>query len=32
MGKAEEVAVERGIRVLRVDTNTQNEATAEAVS
>ena len=27
MGKAEEVAVERGIRVLRVDTNTQNEAT-----
>lgn len=27
MGKAEEVAVEWGIRVLRVDTNTQNEAT-----
>jgi ribosomal protein S18 acetylase RimI-like enzyme len=27
MGKAEEVAVKRGIRVLRVDTNTQNEAT-----
>ena len=27
MGKAEDVAVERGIRVLRVDTNTQNEAT-----
>ena len=27
MGKAEEVAVERGIPVLRVDTNTQNEAT-----
>src|ERR1700727_1058676 len=27
MQKAEEVAVERGITVLRVDTNTQNEAT-----
>lgn len=27
MRKAEEVAVERSIRVLRVDTNTQNEAT-----
>ncbi len=27
MRKAEEVAVERGIPVLRVDTNTQNEAT-----
>jgi ribosomal protein S18 acetylase RimI-like enzyme len=27
MRKAEEVAVERGITVLRVDTNTQNEAT-----
>jgi ribosomal protein S18 acetylase RimI-like enzyme len=27
MQKAEEVAVERGISVLRVDTNTQNEAT-----
>jgi ribosomal protein S18 acetylase RimI-like enzyme len=27
MNKAEEVAVERGISVLRVDTNTQNEAT-----
>jgi ribosomal protein S18 acetylase RimI-like enzyme len=27
MMKAEEVAVERGIQVLRVDTNTQNEAT-----
>ena len=27
MQKAEEVAVERGIAVLRVDTNTQNEAT-----
>ena len=27
MSKAEEVAVERGISVLRVDTNTQNEAT-----
>lgn len=27
MRKAEEVAVERGIGVLRVDTNTQNEAT-----
>ena len=27
MQKAEEVAVERAITVLRVDTNTQNEAT-----
>ena len=27
MHKAEEIAVERGITVLRVDTNTQNEAT-----
>jgi ribosomal protein S18 acetylase RimI-like enzyme len=27
MQKAEEVAVERGITILRVDTNTQNEAT-----
>jgi RimJ/RimL family protein N-acetyltransferase len=27
MQKAGEVAVERGITVLRVDTNTQNEAT-----
>jgi ribosomal protein S18 acetylase RimI-like enzyme len=27
MQKAEEVAVERGVTVLRVDTNTQNEAT-----
>ena len=27
MNKAEEVAMERGISVLRVDTNTQNEAT-----
>jgi ribosomal protein S18 acetylase RimI-like enzyme len=27
MDKAEEIAVERGISVLRVDTNTQNEAT-----
>jgi ribosomal protein S18 acetylase RimI-like enzyme len=27
MQKAEEVAIERGIAVLRVDTNTQNEAT-----
>ena len=27
MQKAEEVAVERGIDALRVDTNTQNEAT-----
>jgi ribosomal protein S18 acetylase RimI-like enzyme len=27
MQKAEDVAVERGVGVLRVDTNTQNEAT-----
>lgn len=27
MQKAEEIAIERGINVLRVDTNTQNEAT-----
>ncbi len=27
MQKAEDIAVERGITVLRVDTNTQNEAT-----